>query len=66
MSCGMKYLPAVIALCLAMGCTGPDVQKQWNEALKDANGDNMKMRNDFSTPSAMPSRTTSSKPSTDD
>ena len=35
------------ALCCLAGCTAAD-RAQWDEVLKDARGDNMRMRGDFS------------------
>lgn len=45
----MKYLVPFCTLLLA-ACTNEDTQRQWNEAMRDARGENMEMRNDFSTP----------------
>jgi hypothetical protein len=45
----MKTLIMVGAMLIAVGCESEDVQRQWNEAMRDARGDNMQMRNDFST-----------------
>jgi hypothetical protein len=45
----------VLACALAFcGCISDSDKKQWAEAWKDARGDNMQMRNDFSTPSITP------------
>jgi hypothetical protein len=38
---------------LILGCATEDDKRQWDEAMKDLRGDNMEMRNDFSTPDAM-------------
>ena len=46
----MKRLATVCILWFAVGCASEDVQQELNEAMKDARGENMEMRNDFSTP----------------
>jgi hypothetical protein len=38
----------LFTVLLLPGCFSPDDRRQWNEAMKDLNGDNMKLRNDFS------------------
>jgi hypothetical protein len=38
------------ALLLGIGCATDSDKAQWNEALKDWRGDNMKMRGDSSGP----------------
>ena len=40
----MKKLWLGLALVCALGCATENDQAQWNEALKDLRGDNMKMR----------------------
>jgi hypothetical protein len=40
------YLFAIV-LVFVLGCATDGDKAQWNEVLKDWNGDNMKMRNDF-------------------
>jgi hypothetical protein len=36
----------VLALLLCAGCMSEETKKQWQEAWKDWNGDNMQMRSD--------------------
>jgi hypothetical protein len=36
-------------LSFLLGCATEEDRRQWNEAMKDARGENMEMRNDFST-----------------
>jgi hypothetical protein len=40
----MKRLWVGIAFLCALGCATEGDQAQWNEAMKDLRGDNMKMR----------------------
>jgi len=40
----MRRLCLVIVLLCAVGCATESDQAQWNEAMKDLRGDNMKMR----------------------
>jgi hypothetical protein len=44
----------IIVVCLAggAGCLTPDDRRQWDEAMKDARGENMMMRTGSSPPSA--------------
>jgi hypothetical protein len=45
----MKRLWVLLcALLVLAGCASDSDRKQWDEALKDLRGDNMKMRSDFS------------------
>jgi hypothetical protein len=44
----MKRLAIVGVLWLA-GCATEDMKQQWAETMKDARGENMQMRNDFTT-----------------
>ena len=40
----MRRLCLVIVLLCAVGCATESDQAQWNEAMKDLRGDNMRMR----------------------
>ena len=46
----MRYLIFFIVLMTASGCLTPGDKKQWNEAMRDLHGENMKMRGDTHTP----------------
>jgi hypothetical protein len=46
----MKRLATAVALLLVVGCATEEVRQQFNEAMKDARGENMEMRNDFAGP----------------
>jgi hypothetical protein len=48
----MKRLATAVALLFVFGCATEEARQQWNAAMKDARGENMEMRNDFSTPKA--------------
>jgi hypothetical protein len=44
----MKRLGILLcALCAQVGCASDADRAAWNEALKDARGDNMVLKNDF-------------------
>jgi hypothetical protein len=43
-------------VALALGCATEEDRRAWEEAMKDARGENMQMRNDFSSPAAAPRR----------
>jgi hypothetical protein len=40
----MRLCVLAFALMFGLGCLTPEDKKQWQEALKDARGDNMEMR----------------------
>ena len=47
----MKRLGVFVLGCavsIALGCAGSGQKTGWDEAMKDFNGDNMKMQNDYS------------------
>jgi len=46
----MRYLIFFIVLMTASGCLTPGDKKQWNEAMRDLHGENMKMRGETHTP----------------
>jgi hypothetical protein len=46
----MKCLAAACALLFTVGCATEEARQQFNEAMKDARGENMEMRNSFATP----------------
>jgi hypothetical protein len=44
----IRLVVLLCALALCGGCLSDSDRAEWNAALKDARGDNQRMRNDFS------------------